>query len=242
MNCPAGQSRLFPCGPTPGPGNPPSPGADKDRRCAILSKLCPPATPHGTHSEYCCHLPAQTGHGRRPSRAGSAGSSSPSSLVHVLALAALMPFSYTFAWWGIPLVLVGNFIFGSLGINLGYHRMLTHTAATFPKLLERLWVLFGVCSLEGSPLWWVCTHRMHHQHSRRGGRPAQPAGELLLGPHGVDLHGRPAAELARHLREVRPGPDGRPVPALAAPRREVAARVGAARAAHRRARLRPRAS
>ena len=87
-------------------------------------------------------------------------------VVHVLALAALVPFSYTFAWWGIPLVLVGNFIFGSLGINLGYHRMLTHKAASFPKFLERLWVLFGICSLEGSPLWWVCTHRMHHQQPR----------------------------------------------------------------------------
>ena len=143
-------------------------------------------------------------------------------------------FSYTFAWWGIPLVLVGNFIFGSLGINLGYHRMLTHMAAKFPKPLERLWVLFGVCSMEGSPLWWVCTHRMHHQHSDEEEDPHSPQENFFWGHMEWIYTADPRRQYARHLREVRPGPDGRQVPALAAPRREVAARVGAARVAHHR--------
>jgi len=56
-------------------------------------------------------------------------------VVHLLAILAFVP-GYTLVWWGIPVLLVGNFIFGSLGINLGYHRMLTHTAASFPKLLD----------------------------------------------------------------------------------------------------------
>jgi stearoyl-CoA desaturase (delta-9 desaturase) len=99
--------------------------------------------------------------------------------IHVLALTAFLP--YVFAWWGILLVLVGNFIFGSLGINLGYHRMLTHTAASFPKFLERLWVLCGVCSLEGSPLWWVCVHRMHHQHSDDDDDPHSPQKSFFWG-------------------------------------------------------------
>ena len=100
-------------------------------------------------------------------------------LIHVLALAAFVP--YAFAWWGIPLVLVGNFIFGSIGINLGYHRMLTHKAALFPRWLERLLVLCGVCSLEGSPLWWVCMHRMHHQHSDEEGDPHSPQQNFFWG-------------------------------------------------------------
>lgn len=92
--------------------------------------------------------------------------------IHVLALTALLP--YVFVWWGVLLVLAGNFVFGSLGINLGYHRMLTHKAVAFPKFLERLWVLLGVCSLEGSPLWWACVHRIHHQHSDEPGDPHSP--------------------------------------------------------------------
>jgi fatty-acid desaturase len=100
-------------------------------------------------------------------------------VIHLLALTAFLP--YTFVWWGLPLIIVGNFIFGSLGINLGYHRMLTHKAASFPKFFERLWVLFGVCSLEGSPLWWVCVHRMHHQHSDENGDPHSPKQSFFWG-------------------------------------------------------------
>lgn len=99
--------------------------------------------------------------------------------IHVLALAALLP--YAFAWWGVLLVLGGNFVFGSLGINLGYHRMLTHRAASFPRFLERLWVMLGVCSLEGSPLWWACVHRMHHQHSDESGDPHSPSRGFFWG-------------------------------------------------------------
>jgi stearoyl-CoA desaturase (delta-9 desaturase) len=100
-------------------------------------------------------------------------------VIHFMALFAVLP--YLFAWWGIPLVLVGNFIFGSLGINLGYHRMLTHKAATFPRWLERFFVLCGVCSLEGSPLWWVCVHRIHHQHSDHEGDPHSPQEHFFWG-------------------------------------------------------------
>ncbi len=100
-------------------------------------------------------------------------------VIHVLALTAVLP--YVFVWWGIPLVLVGNFIFGSLGINLGYHRMLTHKAAVFPRMLERLWVLCGVCCLEGSPLWWACVHRIHHQHSDHSADPHSPKESFFWG-------------------------------------------------------------
>jgi stearoyl-CoA desaturase (delta-9 desaturase) len=99
--------------------------------------------------------------------------------VHLLVPLAFTP--WTFVWWGIPALIIGNFVFGSLGINLGYHRMLTHSAAKFPKALERLWVIFGVCSLEGSPLWWVCTHRMHHQHSDEPGDPHSPKDDFYWG-------------------------------------------------------------
>lgn len=99
--------------------------------------------------------------------------------IHVLALTAFLPYVWT--WWGLVLVLVGNFIFGSIGINLGYHRMLTHKAAAFPRWLERLFVLCGVCSLEGSPLWWVCMHRIHHQHSDEAGDPHSPQQNFFWG-------------------------------------------------------------
>ncbi len=103
-------------------------------------------------------------------------------IIHLTVPLAFLP--YTFVWWGILALLIGNFIFGSIGINLGFHRMLTHTAAKFPRPLERLWVLCGVCSMEGSPLWWVCTHRMHHQHSDEEGDPHSPQDDFYWGHMG----------------------------------------------------------
>lgn len=86
-----------------------------------------------------------------------------------------------FSWIGLVLLLPGNYIFGSLGINLAYHRLLTHRSVELPRWLERLFTLFGVCSLEGSPLRWVTIHRMHHQHSDEQEDPHSPLVTFLWG-------------------------------------------------------------
>jgi fatty-acid desaturase len=100
-------------------------------------------------------------------------------VVHVLALTAFLP--YVFSWWGVASLLVTNFVFGSLGINLAYHRVLTHRAVEFPRWLERTFVLCGVCCLEGSPLWWVMNHRVHHQKSDADGDPHSPRESFFWG-------------------------------------------------------------
>ena len=91
---------------------------------------------------------------------------------HVLCGLAFIP--YCFTWWGVPAVLVGNAVFGSIGINLGYHRLLTHRSVTVPKWLEKVFTVCGICSLEGPPLQWVAVHRMHHQHSDADADPHSP--------------------------------------------------------------------
>lgn len=99
--------------------------------------------------------------------------------MHLLALLAFVP--YFFTWWGIPVVLVGNAIFGSIGINLGYHRLLTHRSLVVPKWLEKVFVVCGICSLEGPPIKWVTTHRLHHQTSDDDGDPHSPVGNFYWG-------------------------------------------------------------
>jgi stearoyl-CoA desaturase (delta-9 desaturase) len=99
--------------------------------------------------------------------------------LHVLALLALHP--YFFSWTGVALVFLGNYVFGSLGINVGYHRLLTHQSFTCPKWLERFFVLCGVCSLQDSPGRWVAIHRMHHQHSDEQPDPHSPLVSFLWG-------------------------------------------------------------
>ena len=79
-------------------------------------------------------------------------------VLHLLALLAVFP--WLFSWTGVALVFVGNLVFGMLGINLAYHRLLTHQGLTLPKWLEHLFAILGVCCLQDAPARWVAIHRV----------------------------------------------------------------------------------
>lgn len=102
--------------------------------------------------------------------------------IHLLALAALSP--YAFSWTGLMLVLVGHHLFGMLGVTLGYHRLLTHRSLQTPKWLERSLATLGVCCLQDTPARWVAIHRMHHQYSDCRDDPHTPAAGFLWGHFG----------------------------------------------------------
>ncbi len=92
--------------------------------------------------------------------------------LHVLALLAFVP--YFFSWTGVVLVFVGNYVFGGLGINIGYHRLLSHHSFRCPRWLERTFAVLGVCCLQDSPTRWVAIHRLHHQHTDKRSDPHSP--------------------------------------------------------------------
>src|SRR5262249_49833377 len=89
---------------------------------------------------------------------------------HIGAVAALFMFSWkpvlvaALLWW----------ISGSLGIGLGYHRLLTHRGYKTPKWLEYVLTVCGTLALEGGPIFWVATHRVHHQNTDKEGDPHSP--------------------------------------------------------------------
>ena len=91
---------------------------------------------------------------------------------HLLALLAFVP--WLFSWTGLILIPLGNYVFCSLGIGAGYHRLLTHRSYRCPKWLEHTLAILGVCSLQDSPARWVMVHRMHHQHSDKQPDPHSP--------------------------------------------------------------------
>jgi fatty-acid desaturase len=92
--------------------------------------------------------------------------------LHLLSLFALVP--WLFSWTGLLMIPLGNYVFGSLGINIGYHRLLTHRGFRCPLWLERAFVVLGVCCLQDSPARWVAIHRLHHQHSDDQPDPHSP--------------------------------------------------------------------
>jgi fatty-acid desaturase len=80
------------------------------------------------------------------------------SLYHVVALFAFVP--WFFSWTGVVLCLAGTYVFGTLGINLCFHRVLTHQGLVLPKWLEHTFAILGICCMQDTPARWVAIHRI----------------------------------------------------------------------------------
>ena len=91
-------------------------------------------------------------------------------LFHIGAVAAL----FFFTWKALAVALFLWWISGSLGIGMGYHRLLTHRGYACPKWLEYFLTLCATLALEGGPIFWVGVHRIHHQLTDRPGDPHSP--------------------------------------------------------------------
>jgi len=91
-------------------------------------------------------------------------------LFHVGAIAAL----FMFSWRNLAVAVFLYWVATGLGISLGYHRLHTHRSYKAPKLLEYFFAICGSLTLEGGPITWVATHRIHHQKSDHDGDPHSP--------------------------------------------------------------------
>ncbi len=77
-------------------------------------------------------------------------------------LALLAPFY--FSWSAVAIAVGLHWLCGSIGICLGYHRLLSHRSFQVPKWLEYIIATIGVLALQGGPIFWVAGHRRHHAH------------------------------------------------------------------------------
>ncbi len=91
-------------------------------------------------------------------------------IFHVLSVVAL----FFFTWKGLIAFAVLYVLAINVGIGMGYHRLLTHRGYKVPRWLEYAIATCATLSLEGGPIFWVATHRVHHQHSDREGDPHSP--------------------------------------------------------------------
>ena len=89
---------------------------------------------------------------------------------HILAVTAFFFIDYGAMLTAFLLYIVS----GSLGIGMAYHRLLTHRSYKTHKWIEYFLTLCGTLALEGGPIFWVATHRIHHQRSDRDGDPHTP--------------------------------------------------------------------
>lgn len=82
-------------------------------------------------------------------------------IIHALALLA----PWFFSWSALGVMIFLHWLLGSVGICLGYHRLLTHRSLILPKWLEYAIATLGVLALQGGPIFWVAGHRLHHAHT-----------------------------------------------------------------------------
>ncbi len=89
---------------------------------------------------------------------------------HLGALAAF----FFFSWQRLVVMLVLYVVAINVGIGMCYHRLLTHRGYQVPKWLEYVMATCATLALEGGPIFWVATHRVHHQLSDQDGDPHSP--------------------------------------------------------------------
>jgi fatty-acid desaturase len=126
-------------------------------------------------------------------------------LFHIGAVAAL----FMFSWRNLAVAAILYYVATGLGISMGYHRLHTHRSYKVPLWLEYFFALCGSLTLEGGPIFWVATHRLHHQYSDLPGDPHSPndgafwshVGWILFGEtnhNNTKLMSKYAPDLARH--------------------------------------------
>ena len=91
-------------------------------------------------------------------------------LFHIGAVAAL----FCFTWQRLAVMLVLHVLAINVGIGMCYHRLLTHRGYQVPKWVEYAMTVCATLALEGGPMFWVSTHRVHHQLSDQKGDPHTP--------------------------------------------------------------------
>ncbi|MEK6334976.1 MAG: fatty acid desaturase [Acidobacteriota bacterium] len=91
-------------------------------------------------------------------------------IFHLGAVAAF----FFFKWQALLVAILIWWISASLGAGMGFHRLLTHRGFKTPKLVEYFLTVCGSLTLEGGPIYWVVTHRLHHAHADAPGDPHTP--------------------------------------------------------------------
>lgn len=96
----------------------------------------------------------------------------------VIPLAATIFALAAFSWYRGSiqdvLLFVSFYIAVTLGVSIGFHRLVTHRGFESEPLLKAILIMFGCGALEGTPLKWAATHIKHHAHADKEGDPHSP--------------------------------------------------------------------
>jgi len=90
-------------------------------------------------------------------------------IAHIFSVVAL-----SFTSWPAVICAVILYCVGGMGGGMVYHRLITHRGYRVPKPVEYFLALCGSLAIEGGPIQWATTHRIHHAHTDQKGDPHTP--------------------------------------------------------------------
>lgn len=95
-------------------------------------------------------------------------------LNHLLLIAGITFVFYTDRYELLLLSLITYWSIGVLGINIGFHRLLSHRSFKTYKFIEYFLSIVGIITTVGSSLAWVAIHRQHHRKTETREDPHSP--------------------------------------------------------------------
>ena len=107
------------------------------------------------------------------------------------------------------------------GINLCFHRLLTHRSFSCPLWLEHTLATLAVCSVQDSPPHWVAAHRRHHEFADEEDDPHSPLAGFFWAHMGWLLVKKDDMSRAAADRALRQGHHPRSVLCVARPAQQL---------------------
>ena len=113
--------------------------------------------------------------------------------LQIIAYISVIPMLLYASWHHYLIAILFYFLFGCLGMILGYHRLHSHRSFETPSWFEKLITLFATMSLTGPAIDWVAIHRAHHKWH-----------DTEKDPHSPDHMGRFRVHFMTMFSEVSP--------------------------------------
>jgi stearoyl-CoA desaturase (delta-9 desaturase) len=90
-------------------------------------------------------------------------------------------------------------LIGGCGIELTFHRRLSHKSFEIKEWANRLFSYLGCLAMNGSPIFWVAIHKQHHPHADTEADPHYPGQGFFMSYIGWALY-KPSLDKIRFVR------------------------------------------
>lgn len=90
-------------------------------------------------------------------------------------------------------------LIGGCGIELTFHRLLSHKSFEMQEWAKKIFSYLGCMAMNGSPIFWVAIHKQHHPFADTDSDPHHPGQGFFMSYIGWALH-KPSLDKIRFAR------------------------------------------